>query len=103
METTINYPSRNFLRTTLHLLREGKDLTICVRPGWRSAILEKNLASLPSSALEASAAKSNGKRLPSLRMSLLLMPLSIVHHFALSGDFVMSYRKDDDIKISYLR
>lgn len=100
---TINYPSRKFLRTSLHLLHEGKDLTICVRPGWRSAILEKDLVSLPSSAVEASAAKTNGKKPPSLRMSLLLMPLSIVHHFALSGDFVMSFRKEEGMKISYSR
>jgi hypothetical protein len=92
---TINYPSRNFLRTALKTLRAGEDLAIYVASGWRRAILEKELPALPASALEVNAAPANGKRPPSFRMSLLLMPLSIVHHFALSGDFLLSFRKTE--------
>ncbi len=98
----IDYPSSGFLRTALHLLRDGNELIICVRPGWRSTLLDKELVSLPASAAEAGASGSNDKR-PSIKMSLLMMPLSIVHHFALSGDFLMSFKKDAGIVISYSR
>ena len=101
---TINYPSRNFLRTALKRLRAGEDLAICVDSGWRCAILENELPALPASALEVNAAPANGKRPPSFRMALLLMPLSIVHHFALSGDFVLSFQKNESgIIIVYSR
>lgn len=99
----IDYPSSSFLARSLRALRDGAELTISVRPGWRSTLLARELPSLPSSAQEASSSKRNGKKPPSLKMSLLMMPISIVHHFALSGDFVMSFRNEKEMVITYSR
>ncbi len=99
----IEYSSPKFLRTSLRLLREEKDLTVWVRPGWRSEMIKREIGFFPSCASDAYNAKASGKKSPSLGLSLLLMPLVIVHHFALSGGFVMTYSCDDGVRISYSR
>jgi hypothetical protein len=100
---TINYPSKHFLRTSFQLLREGNDLAICVRPGWRSKMVEKEFEYLPSCVSEAYNAQASGKKPPSLKMSIMMMPIITVHNFALSGEYIMRLSREGGIHVLYSR
>lgn len=99
----IDYPSRKFLRTALKTLRDGNDLVVCVRTGWRSRLVEKDFGTLPSDSAEAYRVQDAGKKPPSIRLSLLMVPLLTVHNFALSGDYVMRIDRENGIRILYSR
>ena len=77
---TFPYPVRHFLRITLQALRDGNDLTIYVRPGWRSNLVAKEFPFLPSCAAEAYAVQASGKKPPLFKMSILMLPIITVHN-----------------------
>lgn len=100
---TFPYPVRHFLRITLQALRDGNDLTIYVRPGWRSNLVAKEFPFLPSCAAEAYAVQASGKKPPLFKMSILMLPIITVHNFVLSGAYRMELCNKNGVRILYFR
>jgi hypothetical protein len=99
----IDYPSEAFTKRCLHLLRDGQHLTIHVRGGWRSRWLQRHIDELPTSELEARLPSAFGKRSLPVGLQILMMPISTVHFFALSGGYKMSHSVDSGLLIKYAR
>lgn len=66
-------------------------------------MVEREFKFLPSTLSEAHSVKESGKKPPSLRMSILMMPIVMIHNFALSGEYVMQLCNEDSVRILYTR
>lgn len=97
----IEYPSRGFARNAIAALKQGHSLTIHIRPGWRTDILRRELADLPACEREAMQPTASGKRFPSYKMAILMIPMTTVHFYALSGGFRMYPEIDKEVRVSY--
>ena len=97
----IKYPSPRFAEQSLHALRGGDELIISVEDGWRSSWLEGDLPFMTQTREEASNPKPAGKRFPSPKVALLLAPFLTVHHFALSADYRMTFKREARLEVTY--
>ena len=102
MIDNIFYPSKTFLQDARQPLFAWDDFVINILPNWRKRIIEKEIDRWATSTQHIEEMVKNKNKYKYFICSMMACTqLMTIHHLAIGNGYVMSYKKNGDLKICY--